>query len=265
MRINFKNMKKLFLSVLTLSALLVSCSSDDDNTNIPEPDGGGQEENTPDETPDETTGQAIFLLNEVEYLNNSVEIFNAGDAAGDLSTYFLCLGPGTYRQIGTLETEGNLQLGAGEFLSISYNMPNAEGGLGLYVNDSGFGDASNIADFVQWGAGGSPRENVAVEAGIWTADEFVSVMGNENNSIVFDGEGNGAENWTETTTVTIGSENVVTMPEIESVVINEVQFGSLDQVEIYNNGNVEFNLDDYWLCLGPVSYTHLTLPTTPYV
>ena len=49
----------------------------------------------------------------------------------------------------------------------------------------------------------------------------------------------------------------MTMPEIESVVINEVQFGSLDQVEIYNNGNVEFNLDDYWLCLGPGRYLRI--------
>ena len=193
-------MKKFFLSVLTLSVLLASCSSDDDVT-VTNPD--------PDPDPD-PVGEAIFVLNEVEYLGDSVEIFNAGDTAGDLSGYFLCLGPGTYRQIGELAVEGNLQLAPGEFLSVSYEMPNADGGLGLYINNTGFGNASTIADFVQWGAGGSPRENVAVDAGIWTAGDFVEVVDSADNSIIFDGEGNGVENWDETTTVTLGAENVLT-------------------------------------------------------
>ena len=192
-------MKKFFLSVLTLSVLLISCSSDDDEVINPDPD--------PDPDP---VGEAIFVLNEVEYLGDRVEILNAGDAAGDLSGYFLCLGPGTYRQIGALAVEGNLELEPGDFLTVAYEMPNATGGLGLYINSSGFGDASTIADFVQWGAGGSSRENVAVEAGIWTAGDFVEVVGSADNSIIFDGEGDGVENWDETTTVTLGAENVLT-------------------------------------------------------
>ncbi|WP_350292808.1 spondin domain-containing protein [uncultured Croceitalea sp.] len=239
-------MKKNFLKMAALSFLVLACSEDDTIPEVP-----------PVDPPVAT--EASVVLNEVEYLGNRVEIFNNGDVVVDLENYFLCLAPGTYRQIGALETEGNLQLGVGEYLSVSYDMPNENGGLGLYINNSGFGDAANIADFVQWGAAGAVRESVAVTAGLWTAGEFVPVMGNENYSIVYDGEGNGAANWAETTTVTIGAENVLTVPEEmrRSIVFNEVQFGNLNQVEIYNNGDVTVDLSSYWLCLGPGRYAQI--------
>ncbi|MFS4466967.1 spondin domain-containing protein [Maribacter sp. 2210JD10-5] len=239
-------MKSNFIKALAITALLASCSEDDVVVENPNP-------------PIDTPGEVSVVLNEVEYLGNRVEIFNNGEEAVDLDGYFLCLAPGTYRQIGALETVGNVNLQPGEYLSVSYEMPNAEGGLGLYRNNAGFGDAANIADFVQWGAAGAVRENVAVDAGIWTAGEFVPVMGDENNSIIFDGEGTGASNWAETTTVTIGAENVLTMPaELRaSIVLNEVQYGNLDQVEIYNNGDVTVDLSSYWLCLGPGQYAQI--------
>ncbi|MEM8847629.1 MAG: lamin tail domain-containing protein, partial [Bacteroidota bacterium] len=219
-------MKTNFLKAAALAFLIASCAEDDFVGD------------TPDPVDPDPVGEASVVLNEVEYLGNRVEIFNNGDVDVDLSGYFLCLGPGTYRQIGNLESEGNTNLAPGEYLVVSYDMPNAEGGLGLYVDNSGFGDASTLADFVQWGAAGSPRENVAVEAGIWTAGDFIPVRGNENYSIIFDGEGNGVANWAETTTVTFGAENVLTMPaELRrSIVLNEVQYASDDLVEIYNNG-----------------------------
>ena len=239
-------MKKNFIKLLALSLLVVACSEDETVLEIPPVE-------------QDPVGEASVVLNEVEYLGNRVEIFNNGDVTVDLENYFLCLAPGTYRQIGALETEGNVQLGVGEYLSVSYDMPNENGGLGLYINNSGFGDAANIADFVQWGAAGAVRENVAVTAGIWTAGEFVPVIGSADNSIVFDGEGNGASNWAETTTVTIGAENVLTVPmEMrESIVLNEVQYGNLNQIEIYNNGDVTVDLDSYWICLGPGEYNRI--------
>nr|WP_299000192.1 spondin domain-containing protein [uncultured Allomuricauda sp.] len=240
-------MKKNVLKAAVLTLLLASCSEDDFVGD------------TPDPIEPDPSGEVSVVLNEVEYLGNRVEIFNNGQVDVDLSGYFLCLGPGTYRQIGDLETQGSTNLGPGEYLVVSYDMPNAEGGLGLYIDNSGFGDASTLADFVQWGASGSPRENVAVEAGIWTAGDFVPVRGNENYSIIFDGEGTGVANWAETTTVTFGAENVLTMPtELRrSIVLNEVQYASDDLVEIYNNGEVAVDLSTYWLCLGPGTYIQL--------
>ncbi|MEO0528170.1 MAG: spondin domain-containing protein [Bacteroidota bacterium] len=243
-------MKKNLFKMMLLAALVASCSDDDDVVINDDPIG--------DDPIDTPTGQASVVLNEVEYLGNRVELFNNGDVDVDLEGYFLCLGPGTYRQIGALETEGNLVLAPGEYLVASYDMPNTVGGLGLYLNNTGFGDPSTLADFVQWGAAGNARENVAVEAGIWTAGEFVPVVENENNTIIFDGEGTGAANWAETTSSTLGSENVLTVPvQMRSIVFNEVQYGSRDLVEIYNNGDVAVDLSSYWLCLGPGTYVQI--------
>ncbi|MCL6275224.1 lamin tail domain-containing protein [Muricauda sp. 2012CJ35-5] len=239
-------MKRNLFTALLFAVLLSSCS-DDDNDIV------GEIPTTP-----EPTADADVRLNEVQYLGDWVEIRNNGNETVDLSDYFLCLGPGTYQRLSDLTVNGNLQLAAGAMVSVAYEMPNATGGLGLYNSNSDFTDASTLADFVQWGAGSSARENVAVEAGIWTAGDFVPVMGNSDNTLIYDGNGIGVANWAETTTPTIGEENQLTVPEeIRSIVINEVLYGSRDLVELYNNGNVAVDLSSYWMCLGPGNYVQL--------
>lgn len=203
---------------------------------------------------DAPSQNASIILNEVAYLNDSVELFNNGDITVDVSDYFLCLGSGTYRRIGDLQTQGEVNLAPGSFLTIAYEMPNAQGGLGLYANNDGFGNPDNIRSFVQWGAPGSQRENVAVAANIWTEGEYVSVVGSADNSIVYDGEGFSASDWSETIETSFGAANIFTEPEIRSVVINEVEYLVNDQIELYNNGNVSVDLTDYWMCFGPGQY-----------
>jgi len=240
-------MKKNVFKAIALSLLIGMASCKDDDPVAEQPD----QNPTP-------TGQASVVLNEVQYLGNGVEIFNNGDLPVDLSDYWLCLGPGQYSRIGALTTVGNVTLGTGEYLSISYEMPESEGGLGLYSTND-FTNADAMVDFVQWGASGAARENVAVDANLWTAGEFVAVSDNADNSIIFDGEGNGASNWAETTSVTLGAENVLTLPmeARRSIVLNEVQYGNLNQIEIYNNGDLTVDLSSYWLCLGPGQYQQL--------
>ncbi|MET1257757.1 hypothetical protein ABV409_00355 [Flagellimonas sp. DF-77] len=206
------------------------------------------------------TPEASVVLNEVGYLGNFLELYNNGNVAVDVSDYFLCLGPGTYRRVGDLNVEGDLNLQPGAFLSIAYEMPSATGGIGLYANNDGFADAANILDFVQWGAAGSPRENVAVEAGLWTAGEYVDVVGSADNSIAYDGEGSSAADWSETTTTTFGAANSFTAPEIRSVIINEVEYLVEDLIELYNNGNTTIDLSDYWMCFGPGQYFRIGDP-----
>ncbi|WP_136468889.1 spondin domain-containing protein [Flagellimonas onchidii] len=246
-------MKKNFFKIMAACLLVAACSEDDTVANLPDnPDepGGG--------TP---PAMGTVVLNEVEYLGNRVEIYNNSDASVDLGSYWLCLGPGQYSKISDLETEGNVNLGAGEYLSISYNMPEADGGLGLYSSNQ-FTSSDAIVDFVQWGASGSARENVAVDADLWTVGEYVPVMGNADYSIIYDGDGQGASNWAETTTVTLGDKNVLTVPsELRSIVINEVQFGNRNLIELYNNGNVAADISSYWLCLGPGQYVQLSAAT----
>ncbi|NER15509.1 hypothetical protein GWK08_18790, partial [Leptobacterium flavescens] len=238
--------KSFFSGLLLSSLMLSSCSSDDDANGV----------DPVDPAPVEFT----VVLNEVQYASEDlVEIFNSGTTTADLSDYWLCLGPGTYVRIGTLTPQSGsiTNLEAGDYVVLPYTMPDTSAGLGLYSTNE-FGSSDAIEDFVQWGEGGSAREDVAVAAGIWTAGEFVPTVTNPNNSIVFDGEGNGAANWGETTTVTLGEDNVLTVPEqVRSVVINEVQYGNRDLVELYNNGDVSVDLSSYWLCLGPGTYVQI--------
>ena len=238
---------KKFLTVFALAGLLFSCSEDD---------ASGGTDDTPDPVDDGPTGEVSVVINEVAYLTGEVELYNNGDLTVDVSDYFLCLGPGTYERVGDIIASGNANLATGEFLVLNYEPSGATGGLGLYINNSGFGDAANIADFVQWGDAGSARENVAVDAGIWTDGDFVEVSGDENNSIAYDGDGEASSDWAETSTVTLGAANVITPPEeaVRSVIINEVEYLVNDEIELYNNGNQTVDLSTYWMCLGPGQY-----------
>ena len=234
------------LPVLALGTLLLFASCDNNN-------------NDDDDAP---AGPASVVLNEVRFVGQDlVEIFNNGDSVADLSDYWLCLGPGTYVRIGGITPmagSGTISaLQPGEYLVLPYTMPDDEGGLGLYSTNE-FANADAIVDFVQWGASGSAREDVAVQAGVWTAGDFVPTV-IRGGSIVFDGEGNGAEDWAETTTPTFGAANELTIPEPlrRSIVFNEVQYGNRDLVELYNNGEVMVDLSSYWLCLGPGTYVQI--------
>lgn len=236
-------LKKSVLGGLLLSALAFSsCENNDDNGTVP------------------NDQEVSVVLNEVKYQGGDwIEIFNNGTVAADLSNYWLCLGPGTYQQLSAITPQAGTvnNLSAGEYLVLPYNMPDAEGGLGLYSSNE-FTSSSAIVDFVQWGAGSSAREDVAVAAGLWTAGDFVPTVSSEDNSIIFDGEGNGVANWAETTQTTPGAENELIVPEpARSIVINEVQYGNRDLIELYNNGEVAVDLSSYWLCLGPGTYVQI--------
>ncbi len=238
-------MKNKMLYAMAALSFFASCSDDDDAAPITNPVN--------------TTAEVV--LNEVRYQGDDrVEIFNKGTETADLSDYWLCLGPQTYRKIGDLTPEsGNIELEAGGYLVLSYDLPDTDGGLGLYSTNE-FENSEAIVDFVQYGAAGSVRENVAVAAGIWTAGEFVPTVISADHSIIFDGDGNGAANWAETTTPTFGQENMLMVAQ-RSVVFNEVNYGEDKLIEIYNNGSVTVDLAPYWLCLGPGRYLQIDAVT----
>ncbi|OEK06668.1 spondin domain-containing protein [Roseivirga misakiensis] len=238
-----KFLKKGMMGALMLSALVfTACDNEDDNGTDP----AGQD--------------VTVVLNEVNYASGDwIEIFNNGSAPADLSNYWLCLGPGSYVELSAItpQTGSVTNLLSGEYLVLPYTMPDTDGGLGLYSSNE-FTNSAAIVDFVQWGSGGSAREDVAVSAGLWTAGEYVPTVSSEDNSIIFDGEGNGAANWAETAQPTPGNENVLIVPEpARSIVISEVQYGNRNLVELYNNGEVTIDLSSYWLCLGPGAYAQI--------
>ncbi len=238
-------MKKINLYFFIALIAFASCSDDDDVV-------------TPPDNPDPVENNVV--INEIRFLGTDlVEIFNQGDQEADLSDYWLCLGPGTYQRIGEITPEsGSVVIPAGGYLVLPYNLPDTDAGLGLYSSNE-FTNADALVDFVQYGSGGSAREDVAVAAGLWAAGEFVPATTDADNSIIFDGEGNGAANWAETTTVTFGAENVLTMPvnDVRSIVFNEVNYGEDKLIELWNNGTVSVDLAPYWLCLGPGQYLQI--------
>ncbi|MEM9649408.1 MAG: hypothetical protein AAF969_13090, partial [Bacteroidota bacterium] len=82
-------MKRNLFKALLLVGILASCSDDD----------GELIGDIPSDPEPEPTVEANVRINEVQYLGNWVEIVNSGEETVDLSDYFLCLGPGTYRRI----------------------------------------------------------------------------------------------------------------------------------------------------------------------
>jgi len=238
-------MKAKLLVLLIAIAFIASCSKDDSVI----------------VDPPTNTDDVLVVFNEVQYQGTDlIEIFNSGTVTADLSNYWLCLGPGTYVQLNSITPQSgsinNLQVG--QYLVLPYDMPDESAGLGLYSNNE-FTNANSIVDFVQWGEGGSARENVAVAAGIWTSGEFIPTISNASNSIIFDGEGERASDWAETTSVTLGAENELMIPVAErrSIKFNEVLYGNRNLIELYNDGNVAVDLAPYWLCLGPGEYSQI--------
>lgn len=210
-----KNMNKFAYAVLAFLSLtiLASCEDDDQDLIVQEQ----QEEEQEPEQPMTGATQSV-VLNEIKYLGeDTIEILNNGTDMVDLSAYWLCLGPGQYVQLNSLSpVSGSLELASGDYLVVNSSLPDAQGGLGLYSSDA-FTDADALVDFVQWGASGSARENVAVAAGEWTAGDFIPVVQNSESSVAYDGEGNGSGDWAETSSLTFGDVNVVTEPEVVSL------------------------------------------------
>jgi len=239
-------MKKLsFYVAICLMTVLGSCEDDDPIVALPT-------------NPIPVANDVVF--NEIQYQGaDRVEIFNKGSQAADLTDYWLCLGPGTYEKIGDLTPiSGSINIPANGYLVLPYDLPDNEAGLGLY-NSNAFTDANALVDFVQYGSGSTAREDVAVSAGLWAAGEFVPTVSDATSSLIFDGDGNGPSNWAETTTVTFGAENVLTMPtnDVRSIVINEVNYGENKLIELWNNGSVAADISTYWLCLGPGQYVQI--------
>jgi len=179
-------MKRIYLLAISVLLVLSSCTDTDDNPSLDFPS---------------------VIITEVEYLGDLVELFNDGNITVDLSDYWFCIAPGTYKRIGDLPVQGNVLLEPGDFLVVDYGLDKGLGGLGLYSNNTDFSAAENMVDFVQWGDAASPREDVAVAAGLWTAGDFVPVTQDFDSSIAYDGEGNASTDWVETQMTSFGSPN----------------------------------------------------------
>jgi hypothetical protein len=125
---------------------------------------------------------------------NSVTLKNFGDANAPISDYWFCNVP-AYEAVSGMTSA--TVLAPNEEINLAtntVNFPVSSGEFGLYTTNS-FGSSSAIIDFMQWGTGnsGSSRESVAVAAGLWVADTFITVA----PPFEYGGDGtqNGVANW----------------------------------------------------------------------
>lgn len=268
-----KNMNKYAYLALALLSLSVLSSCDDD-----EQDLIVQEEQQEEQQPEQpmTDAEQSVVINEIKYLGeDTIEILNNGNSTVSLNDYWLCLGPGQYVQLGSLTpVSGSLELASAEYVVVSSSLPDSAGGLGLYSTNE-FTNADALVDFVQWGAAGSARENVAVDAGQWTAGNFVPATLNSTNSIAYDGEGDTANDWAETSSSTFGAVNVFTEPEVTSLTSFNVTITNVINylgVQIFNTadganepGPVTEADGSYWADFQAVPGTKLNFATMQVV
>lgn len=250
-------MKKIFLSATLVFMGLLSCSDDDSEAEVStvptETETEVVEAETPVVPPVVNTPEIVdrVVLNEFNTTGDWVELANISGESVDVSGYILCLGPGTYRSIGSLTIiSGESTIPAGGFLVVNYELTDSSGGLGLYENGSDFTNPETLLDFVQYGASGSSREDVAVAADIWTLNDVVALPTDSSASLAYDGEGNSSRDWTIDATPTVGLDNATAEA---GVVINE--FNVLgDLIELANLSDEPVNVSNYILCLGPGTY-----------
>ncbi|MCA9391570.1 lamin tail domain-containing protein, partial [candidate division WWE3 bacterium] len=131
------------------------------------------------------------------------------NAAGDYYTFpVFTLDPHSFITVhwraDGIDTTTDLYTGTVNF---DTNMGNTSGSLSLF-ND-GVHSKNTIVDFVQYGAGGQSWEAAAIDAGIWTLDDAVTIGGSgESFGLSTDGQdGNVSTDWSVFTTLSPGALN----------------------------------------------------------
>ncbi|MEO9869074.1 hypothetical protein [Ekhidna sp.] len=142
----------------------------------------------------EAGSPSVRLLN-VDPANNKVTLKNLGNASQNLTDYWFCARK-QYDQLNTLTiSEGNLILAPNEELEFTLEVDDTSSDVALYNTGGAFASATAIVDFMMFGEdiNDAGRESVAVEANIWTENDFVDGTG----SYTFIGEANenGSEFW----------------------------------------------------------------------
>ena len=128
----------------------------------------------------------------------------------------------------------------------------ADDSYALYKAAGAFTDPAAILDYVQWGAGAQPRENVAAGAGIWSAGDFTAVPAEGQSLQLCDPQSHGSAGWA-IAPPTIGAANACATPTpkvvLNEVLVHPVGYDSTDQlVEIANRDAAPVDLADWQIC-----------------
>jgi plastocyanin len=176
-----------------------------------------------------------FRITEVQFNlpggQDLIEIANLGDAAGNFGRYRFAIGgttvevplndivvaPGA-RVVIHANASGTNTL-TDFYLPTLGDLPET-GSLALYVPNtvvSAVTAASQMIDFVQWGAGGQANEATAVTALLWQAGEAITGV-DAGHSIEFCGSGGeyGFGEWSEVTVPNVGGAGNCATPTVRS-------------------------------------------------
>jgi hypothetical protein len=129
------------------------------------------------------TVSAQIRLTMVDPINQHAEIRNYGSSPTDISTYRFCslFEYATLNQPMVQLLSGDFNLDPGESVIVLWNANTGFNGtasdVGLYLPAGGFSAPSAMTSFFEYGAGQQGRENVAVAAGLWATNTFLSGSG----------------------------------------------------------------------------------------
>lgn len=146
-------------------------------------------------------GIAQIRLTYVDPASQEIHIKNFGGSSVDITNYRFCaLFEYDNLVVPSITIlSGDLNLASGEEVALNWaassGFNTVASDIGLYLPTGSFSSASAMVDFMQYGAGGQGRENVAVAAGIWSAGTFLTGSG----PWFYTGDGNedGIDFWTD--------------------------------------------------------------------
>jgi len=186
------------------------------------------------------TSVSVFAQIQFTMINHQTQTFSLTNFGSelDISDYRLC-SEFFYAALSDAEviiTEGDLTLSTGESVTAIWEtngFTNTASDMGLYLPVGSFTNPAIMVCFVQYGAGDQGREDVAVNAGIWVEDTFVT--GDGPYIYIGDGTQSGVEYWI----------NFVE-PVFPYVVINEVDSDTpstdmLEFIELYGEPNASLD------------------------
>lgn len=128
------------------------------------------------------TSHAQLKITAIDPATNSMVISNFSTQSIDVSDFRLCslFEYADLNSVAVTVNEGSLVIPAAGQVDITWAANvgfTAQSDMGLYYPVGSFAMPGSMVDFVQWGAGGLGRENVAVAAGYWTAGDFIEGEG----------------------------------------------------------------------------------------
>lgn len=182
-----------------------------------------------------TITHAQLKLTYVDPVLKELKVKNFGSPSVDISTYRLCSSfvYKTLNQTGINILAGDFNLSPNEEVYFSWTdagngFTTAMDDMGIYLPSGSFGSAASMVDFVEWGASGQGRENVAITAGYWAANTFL--VGDGPFEYIGNGNVSGVEQWSE---VIAGTTPVV----INELDCDQTATDAAEFVELYGEPN----------------------------